>query len=65
LDSTKDGLNDAAELSALVIPARGKLKAFPSASLMPAADLMHSYHIVAKLRQFRGVSNAHFALQSR
>jgi hypothetical protein len=63
LDSTKDGLNDAAELSALVIPARGKLKAFPSADLVPAADLMHSYHIVAELRQFRGVSNPHFALQ--
>ncbi len=37
LDSANDGSNDAAEVSALVIPARGELKAFPSPD-QPAAD---------------------------
>src|SRR6266481_1540109 len=51
LDSANDGSNDAAEVSALVIPAKGELKALRP----PEGGLMHSYHIVAKLRQFRGV----------
>src|SRR5882757_4503969 len=52
LDSANDGSNDAAEVSALVIPANGELKALRP----PEGGLMHSYHIVAKLRQFRGAS---------
>jgi hypothetical protein len=56
LGSANDGSNDAAVVSALVIPARGELKAFPFAGPRPAAELMHSYHNVAKLRQFRGAS---------
>jgi hypothetical protein len=51
LDSANDGSNGAAEVSALVIPAKGELKALRP----PDGGLMHSYHIVAKLRQFRGV----------
>jgi hypothetical protein len=38
-------------VSALVIPAKGELMALRP----PDGGLMHSYHIVAKLRQFRGV----------
>jgi hypothetical protein len=38
LDSANDGSNDAAEVSALVIPAKGELKAFPRAGSMPAPD---------------------------
>src|SRR5260370_2286519 len=55
LDSANDGSNDAAEVSALVIPAKGELKAFPPHRDDGGDGLMHSYHNVAKLRQFRGV----------
>ena len=52
LDSASDGSNDGAEVSAVVIPAIGELKGFGSA----CRGLMHSYHNVAELRQFRGAS---------
>src|ERR1043165_2528182 len=50
-ESASDGSNDGAEVvSAVVIPAIGELK-----GLVPAIrGLMHSYHNVAELRQFRG-----------
>src|SRR5450432_1525798 len=50
LGSANDGSNAGAEVSALVILAKGELKATSA-----GCGLMHSYHIVAKLRQFRGV----------
>src|SRR4051794_18855876 len=51
VDSASVGSNIGAEVSAVVIPAIGDLKGF-----VPACrGLMHSYHNVAKLRQFRGV----------
>src|ERR1700687_113810 len=56
LDSANDGANDAAEVSALVILTKGELKAFPPAGSMLGSGVMHSYHNVAKLRQFRGAS---------
>ena len=54
LDSANDGSNDGAEVSALVIPAKGELKAFRPPD-HAGGRLMHSYHNVAKLRQFHGV----------
>src|ERR1043165_10173457 len=50
-ESASDGSNDGAEVvSAVAIPAIGELK-----GLVPAIrGLMHSYHNVAELRQFRG-----------
>src|SRR6266404_332084 len=53
-DSVRDGSKGGAEVvSAVVIPAIGELK-----GLAPAIrGLMHSYHNVAKLRQFRGESD--------
>src|SRR6267143_6538853 len=50
-DSASDGSNDGAEVvSAVVIPAISNMK-----GLVPAIrGLMHSYHNVAELRQFRG-----------
>ena len=50
MDWASDGSNVGAEVSAVVIPAIGDLKGFVSA----CRGLMHSYHNVAKLRQFRG-----------
>src|ERR1039457_4193024 len=57
LDSANVGSSDGAEVSALVIPAKGKRVAegLPLAGNTDSR-LMHSYHNVAKLRQFRGVS---------
>ena len=50
MDSASVGSNVGAEVSAVVIPAIGDLKGF-----VPACrGLMHSYHNVAELRQFRG-----------
>ena len=51
MDSVSDGSNDGAEVSTVVIPAIGELKGFRSV----CHGLMHSYHNVAELRQFRGV----------
>src|SRR5665647_265132 len=53
LGSANDRSNDAVVVSALVIPARGEMKPFPSTGAKPAAELMHTYHNVAELRQFR------------
>src|SRR5258708_38360528 len=50
-DSVGDGSNDGAEVSAVVIPAIGEMNGLRSAG----CELMHSYHNVAELRQFRGV----------
>src|SRR3954454_2397974 len=50
VDSASDGSNGGAEVSAVVIPAIGDLKGFGSA----CRGLMHSYHNVARMRQFRG-----------
>src|SRR5258707_4254732 len=50
-DSVSDGSNDGAEVSAVVIPAIGVMNGLRSAG----CGLMHSYHNVAELRQFRGV----------
>jgi hypothetical protein len=53
VDSEREGSNGGAEVvSAVVIPAIGELKGFGFAS----GELMHSYHNVAELRQFHGVS---------
>jgi hypothetical protein len=70
LDSASDGSNDAAEVSALVIQARGKLKTF-FIRRDAGGGVMHTYHNVAKLRQFHGVTPmiatypAIFALKGR
>ena len=54
-ESASDGSNDGAEVvSAVVIPAIGDVKELGPAS----GGLMHSYHNVAELRQFRGVPAA-------
>jgi hypothetical protein len=50
LDSAGDESRTATEVSALVIPAMAMLTVFASAG----SGLMHSYHNVAELRQFRG-----------
>lgn len=50
MDSASDGSNDGAVVSAVVIPAIGEMKDLRSA----CHGLMHSYHNVAELRQFRG-----------
>ena len=50
MDSASVGSNDGAEVSTVVIPAIGELKGLKSTR----GGLMHSYHNVAKLRQFRG-----------
>src|SRR6185437_7782943 len=49
LRSASSGSKDAAEVSALVIPAR-----CVETVIVPDSGLMHSYHIVAELRQFHG-----------
>jgi hypothetical protein len=64
LDSANDGSNDGAEESALVIPAMGSLKSLPVRRRDTGGRLMHSYHNVAKLRQFRGVSDRENASSS-
>src|ERR1700747_600198 len=48
--STNDGSNGAGVASALVIPAMGDAES----GQVRRCGLMHSYHIVAKLRHFRG-----------
>ncbi|OIQ70697.1 hypothetical protein GALL_476880 [mine drainage metagenome] len=53
LGSASDGSNWAAEVSTLVIPAKGEMKA----NNPQQCGLMHSYHNVAKLRQFHGIQN--------
>jgi hypothetical protein len=50
VDSVSEASNDVAEVSAVVIPAIGQMNGFGSA----CHGLMHSYHNVAELRQFRG-----------
>ena len=50
MDSVRDGSNDGAEVSAVVIPAIGVMNGLRSTG----CGLMHSYHNVAELRQFRG-----------
>jgi hypothetical protein len=52
LASVTDESNDAAVVSALVIPAKGD-----GVTLSARRELMHSYHNVAKLRQIRGVAD--------
>ena len=51
MGSASVGSNDGAEVSAVVIPAIGVMNGLWSA----CHGLMHSYHNVAELRQFRGV----------
>src|ERR1700728_2306982 len=56
LDSANVGSSDGAEVSALVIPAKGKRGSWVSACRITTdSRLMHSYHNVAELRQFLGV----------
>ena len=51
MGSASDGSNDGAEVSAVVIPAIGVMNGLWSV----CNGLMHSYHNVAELRQFRGI----------
>src|SRR5882672_12210976 len=50
-DSASDGSNGGTEVSAVVIPTIGELNGL---NVRRRGGLMHSYHNVAELRQFRG-----------